>query len=63
MGVDYIVDFSLGEDTLRLRSVFDWKWSNDAAGNLSLVPSQRDGEVVLVGISIENASLISILQG
>lgn len=63
MGIDRIADFTLGEDTLRLRSEFNWRWGTDSAGNISLIPDQGSGEVILVGISLSNASMIPILQG
>ncbi|MHB8100031.1 MAG: DUF4214 domain-containing protein [Sulfuricurvum sp.] len=63
MGIDRILDFTLGEDTLRLRSHFDWSWGTDTAGNLSLIPDQGSGAVILIGISLANASFIPVLQG
>lgn len=63
MGIDRILDFNLAEDTLRLRSDFDWGWGTDATGNLTLVPNQSSGEVVLVGVHVADASAVHILQG
>lgn len=63
MGIDRMLDFNLTEDTLRLRSNFDWRWGTDTEGNLALLPNQGTGEVILVGITISNAFSVHVLQG
>ncbi|MDD2837357.1 MAG: trypsin-like peptidase domain-containing protein [Sulfuricurvum sp.] len=61
-GFDKVTDFSLGNDTLRLRSEFDWHWENDIGGNAVLAPEEGTGCIVLIGILINNVSDVNIIQ-
>lgn len=63
MGVDKIADFHLGEDILRLRSDFAWKWGTDSTGNLALFPDSGTGGVILVGVTLAEISGVAIIQG
>lgn len=61
-GFDTVKDFSLTDDTLRLRSEFAWKWMQDSAGNALLQPTFGYGYIILVGISLSETDNVHIIQ-
>lgn len=61
-GIDSVTDFNIAQDALRLRSDFSWSWGSSAQGWLALRSDANNG-IILIGVSPEQSSSITIIHG